>query len=275
MTIKETIQSAAQSVLTYIHDNMPEGAVFEDTVLPSSANGVKSSGIYTALQTKADASTVSTLSNTVSGISTDVGIIQGQITSIQGTLANKQDELTFDTAPTAGSTNPVTSEGIKTYVDNNVPSIIEGNGIDVTVSGTDTTIACDYGAVESTNTTKPVTGAAVKTAIDNATPNIIAGAGISTTTTSSGVTIAANLTASAPLSITNGTGTVKNISASFDAVPTASSTNLLTSGSIKSALDDKQDILTAGTGIDITSNVISAVLPTSDPGVNNVLWIEA
>ena len=273
MTIRETIQSAAQSVLTYIHDNMPEGAVFEDTVLPSSANGVKSSGIYAALQTKADASTVSDLSTTVSGISTDVGTIQGQITSIQGTLANKQDELTFDAAPTAGSTNPVTSEGIKTYVDNNVPSIIEGDGISVSVSGTDTTIACDYGNVESTNTTKPVTGAAVKTAIDNATPNIIAGAGISTTTTASGVTIAANLTATAPLSITNETGTVKNISASFDAVPTASSTNLLTSGSIKSALDDKQDTLTAGNGIDITNNVISAVLPTSDPGVNNILYI--
>lgn len=273
MTIKETIQSAAQEVLTYVHDNMPEGAIFEDTVLPSSANGVKSSGIYTALQTKADASTVSTLSNTVSDIDSDVSTIQGQITSIQSTLDGKQDELTFDTTPTAGSTNPVTSEGIKTYVDNNVPSIIEGNGIDVSVSGTDTTISCDYGAVESTNTTKPVTGAAVKTAIDNATPNIIAGAGISTTTTSSGVTVTANLTATSPLSITNGTGTVKNISASFDAVPTASSTNLLTSGSVKSALDNKQNTLTAGAGINITNNVISAVLPTSDPGVDNVLWI--
>ena len=275
MTIKETIQSAAQSVLTYVHDNMPEGAVFEDTVLPSSANGVKSSGIYNALQTKADTSTVTTLSDTVSTIDSDVSTIKGQITSIQNNLGNKQDALTFDSTPTSGSNNPVTSEGIKTYVDNNVPSIIQGDGISVSVSGTDTTIACDYGAVESSNTTKPVTGAAVKTAIDNATPNIIAGAGISTTTTSSGVTIATNLTASAPLSITNGVGTVKNISASFDTVPTESSTNLLTSGSVKTALDDKQDTLTAGKGIDITGNVISAVLPTSDPGVNNVLWIEA
>lgn len=273
MTIKETIQSAAQSVLTYVHDNMPEGAIFEDTVLPSSANGVKSSGIYAALQTKADASTVTTLSNTVSDMGGDVSTIQGQITSIQSSLGNKQDSLTFDSAPTAGSTNPVTSDGIKTYVDNNVPSIIEGNGIDVSVSGTDTTVSCDFGTVESTNTTKPVTGASVKTAIDNATPNIIAGAGISTTTTSSGVTIAANLTASAPLSITSGTGTVKNISASFDTAPTASSTKLLTSGAVKTALDDKQDTLTAGVGIDITNNVVSAVLPTSDPGVNNVLYI--
>lgn len=32
-------------------------------------------------------------------------------------LANKQDTLTFDTTPTSGSTNPVTSDGIKRYVD--------------------------------------------------------------------------------------------------------------------------------------------------------------
>lgn len=33
-------------------------------------------------------------------------------------LAGKQDTLTFDTTPTANSTKPVTSGGIKTYVDN-------------------------------------------------------------------------------------------------------------------------------------------------------------
>lgn len=38
---------------------------------------------------------------------------------IDGLLDDKQDTLTFDTTPTANSTNPVTSEGIKTYVDTN------------------------------------------------------------------------------------------------------------------------------------------------------------
>lgn len=32
-------------------------------------------------------------------------------------LAGKQDTLTFDSTPTASSTNPVTSGGVKTYVD--------------------------------------------------------------------------------------------------------------------------------------------------------------
>lgn len=35
----------------------------------------------------------------------------------QADLAAKQDALTFDTAPTSGSSNPVTSDGIKSYVD--------------------------------------------------------------------------------------------------------------------------------------------------------------
>lgn len=38
-------------------------------------------------------------------------------TSLQNSINTKQDKLTFDTTPTAGSTNPVTSGGIKTALD--------------------------------------------------------------------------------------------------------------------------------------------------------------
>lgn len=38
-------------------------------------------------------------------------------TSLQNSINAKQDKLTFDTAPTAGSTNPVTSAGIKAAID--------------------------------------------------------------------------------------------------------------------------------------------------------------
>lgn len=34
-----------------------------------------------------------------------------------------EESLTFDSVPTEGSQNPVTSEGIKNYVDNNVPNV--------------------------------------------------------------------------------------------------------------------------------------------------------
>lgn len=57
-------------------------------------------------------------------------------TSEKTTWNNKQDALTFDNTPTANSTNPVTSGGIKTYVDNivgNIETILEtldiGSGV--------------------------------------------------------------------------------------------------------------------------------------------------
>lgn len=68
-----------------------------------SDNPVQSGGVHSALASKADASTVTALSGTVNTLS--------------GTVAGKQDALTFDSTPTAGSSNPVTSAGIKEYVD--------------------------------------------------------------------------------------------------------------------------------------------------------------
>ena len=69
----------------------------------NSANPVQSGGVHSALATKADSSTVTALSD--------------DLNTLSGTVANKQDRLTFDATPTAGSANPVTSEGIKEYVD--------------------------------------------------------------------------------------------------------------------------------------------------------------
>lgn len=68
-----------------------------------SDNPVQSGGVHSALASKADASTVTALSGTVNTLS--------------GTVAGKQDALTFDSTPTAGSSNPVTSAGVKEYVD--------------------------------------------------------------------------------------------------------------------------------------------------------------
>lgn len=42
---------------------------------------------------------------------------------VDSKLANKQNTLTFDTAPTAGSTNPVTSGGIETAISNEIMTI--------------------------------------------------------------------------------------------------------------------------------------------------------
>lgn len=42
-------------------------------------------------------------------------------------LSTKQEKLTFDTTPTNGSTNPVTSNGVKAYVDQAIASIVDAD----------------------------------------------------------------------------------------------------------------------------------------------------
>ena len=51
---------------------------------------------------------------------------QSEVEGLTAALAAKQDALTFDAIPTANSTNPVTSGGIKTAIDQKVPSYISG-----------------------------------------------------------------------------------------------------------------------------------------------------
>ena len=46
--------------------------------------------------------------------------LQDDVDALDSEVDGKQDTLTFDTTPTASSTNPVTSGGIKTYADNKI-----------------------------------------------------------------------------------------------------------------------------------------------------------
>ena len=46
-----------------------------------------------------------------------LGVIDAEIAAITPDDIGAQSTLTFDTTPTANSTNPVTSSGIKNYVD--------------------------------------------------------------------------------------------------------------------------------------------------------------
>ena len=56
-----------------------------------------------------------TIPSKTSDLTNDIGFVTS--TTMATALAGKQDTLTFDNAPTAGSNNPVKSSGIKTYVD--------------------------------------------------------------------------------------------------------------------------------------------------------------
>lgn len=48
-------------------------------------------------------------------------------TSLQNSINNKQNKLTFDSTPTAGSSNPVTSDGIKKAIANAISAITDGD----------------------------------------------------------------------------------------------------------------------------------------------------
>ena len=59
----------------------------------------------------------------------DIGLVtKKQLTvALERVEAKKQDKLTFDSTPTTGSNNPVTSDGVAKYVDNAIGAAIGGS----------------------------------------------------------------------------------------------------------------------------------------------------
>ena len=105
----------------------------------------------------------------------DVKNIQTDIDNIQFDLSNKQDTLTFDSTPTANSTNPVTSGGIKTAFDGTVktsdnPYILNaGTAITASADLNSYTTAGTYTAdstVASSVTHAPTTTVGYKLVVD-------------------------------------------------------------------------------------------------------------
>ena len=89
--------------------------VMDSTPTAGSNKPVTSAGIKAAInESTAD---ISALETAVGLLQTDVETAQGDISDIETALAGKQDELTFDNAPTSGSNNPVKSGGIKDSID--------------------------------------------------------------------------------------------------------------------------------------------------------------
>jgi len=68
--------------------------------------------------------------------------VSEKIQDVKDDLNNKQDILTFDSTPTANSTNPVTSGGIKTALDNKETAI---NNVEV--SGTSPVIVAESNTI--------------------------------------------------------------------------------------------------------------------------------
>jgi len=195
-------------------------------------------------------------------IATNTKGIATNATSIASLTASKQDKLTFDTTPTASSTNPVTSEGIKSYVDTEISSIpaayhpkgsvtfanipttglTEGDVYNITDSFTIDSRFIDYVAGETkiypagTNIAYTSDGkwdaqcGLVDLTSYQKTANL--------TSTDGSVTISTTAVGVADFSVTQLT---------FDETPTDGSTNPVTSNGIYDALAAKQGKLTFDT----------------------------
>lgn len=104
--------SAQDISISQLQSTKQDNLTFDSTPTSGSNNPVTSDGIYQALQNiplPTDAVTTSTFNNAISEINAKDS---AQDTSISQLQSTKQDNLSFDSTPTSGSSNPVTSNGI-------------------------------------------------------------------------------------------------------------------------------------------------------------------
>ena len=92
-----------------------DALTFDSAPTASSTNPVTSGGVYTALADKQG--TIDSTHKLSSDLVDDTNNTNKFVTTAEKTTWNgKQDALTFDTAPTENSTNPVTSGGVYTAI---------------------------------------------------------------------------------------------------------------------------------------------------------------
>ena len=106
-----TLQSEVTKLKNDVNNLNPDEVQRKLDAMQTEINGVKTS-IQTITQN------VANLTGNVNTNTTDIETLTGEMTNVKNTLNNKQNVLTFDATPTAGSNNPVTSDGIKRALDN-------------------------------------------------------------------------------------------------------------------------------------------------------------
>lgn len=106
----------------------PETAVIDPTL---SIEGAPADAKATGDALEEIRNQIDNISDNISfdGLATE-DYVDSKFNEVSGQVSTKQDALTFDATPTAGSTNPVTSEGIKAYVDDNKFVLPEGYPVD-------------------------------------------------------------------------------------------------------------------------------------------------
>ena len=200
-----TLQSEVSKLKNDVNNLNPDEVQRKLDAMQTEINGVKTS-IQTITQN------VTTLTGNVNKNTTDIETLTGEMTNVKNTLKNKQDKLSFDATPTAGSQNPVTSDGIKRALDN----VDVGN------------VQEQLDAIKSEQTEQNKKISDNKTEIDSVKESV---ANQETDITALQETTSGHTTA------IEGLQTGKQDKLTFDATPTAGSQNPVTSDGIKRAID--------------------------------------
>ena len=270
-----TLQSEVAKLKNDVNNLNPDEVQRKLDAMQTEINGVKTS-IQTITQN------VTTLTGNVNNNTTDIETLTGEMTDVKNTLKNKQNKLTFDATPTAGSQNPVTSDGIKRALDNidvgNVQEQLDAIKTEQREQNTkisDNKTEIDYvkeelagkqnvltfDATPTAGSNNPVTSDGIKKAIDNVDVGNVQEQldAIKTEQTEQNKKISDNKTEidSVKESVANqetditalqettaghttaieGLQTGKQNVLTFDATPTAGSQNPVTSDGIKKAID--------------------------------------
>lgn len=281
-----TLQSEVAKLKNDVNNLNPDEVQRKLDAMQTEINSVKTS-IQTITQN------VTTLTGNVNTNTTDIETLTGEMTNVKNTLNNKQNKLTFDATPTAGSQNPVTSDGIKRALDNidvgNVQEQLdaiktEQREQNTKISSNKTEIdsvkeelagkqnVLTFDATPTAGSQNPVTSDGIKRAIDNIDVGNVQGQldAIKTEQTEQNTKISDNKTEidSVKESVANqetditalqettaghttaieGLQTGKQNVLTFDATPTAGSQNPVTSDGIKKAIDASAGGGGGGTG---------------------------
>ena len=163
-----------------------DALTFDDAPTAGSANPVKSGGVKTALDAKADDADLAAIAKSGKLSDATEDATHRVVTDTEKATWNaKQDALTFDDAPTAGSANPVKSGGVKTALDAkaddaDLAAIAKSGKLsDATEDATHRVVtdtekatwnakqnALTFDTTPTANSSNPVTSGGVKTALD-------------------------------------------------------------------------------------------------------------
>lgn len=164
-----------QSTIADLND-IRNGAAAGATAYQKPSGGIPKSDLSSSVQTSLGKADTALQSYTESD-PTIPSHVKAITTTDISNWNSKQNALTFDSTPTAGSNNPVTSAGIKAYVDNATPTItmddtptsgssnpVKSSGIYNALQGKQNTLTFD--STPTASSSNPVTSGGVKTALD-------------------------------------------------------------------------------------------------------------